>query len=439
MKHKHNIKTIGTKDCEDCKVYEEVRLKKDQQIKSLNQKNKELQKHKVEVEISRKTISDNVELMNVILTERDTLKAMITVESNNIEGKAAEKITEEEIPEFCPNKCQKCSFNTNSLDELRKHAETKHKVGFACPVCQKTFVFKTDLNKHKRTVHNKATHVCNICQGNFLTYQGLKDHKQKRCKTKATDAAVKQRSEVKHVELKYQKCNYVTNSQSNFINHIASHSDMNKFSCDTCKAGFKDKTSLFRHIFKKHVNLSVTKVWKCTVCETAFESKKNLIDHQISKHSSPDSHHISTCSFCQFKFKGLGERDAHICEMHPYKSTDEQKRIIRRKNTECRSCASCERNAWGKCWFQHSEQQEWLPRETCNKCDYTTNSHNEMTFHTDTVHQHSEEQNNSQQAEQDTRPTLWCSFQERCTKRACKFRHFNFNQGYMNSSFQEGY
>ena len=152
MKRNHEIIIIGKKDgsavhpraCAECKIKDEVLThkeeeldKKEKHIKNLTPKNNELKKCKEEVDLARKTIAENVKNMNLLIIERDTLKARVEI-IENTEQEVQEAIEENiEIPEYLYNKCKKCMFNTKNIEELRKHMEDKHKAGMACPSCKK--------------------------------------------------------------------------------------------------------------------------------------------------------------------------------------------------------------------------------------------------------------------------------------------------------------
>ena len=45
-----------------------------------------------------------------------------------------------------------------------------------------TFLFKSDMLKHKRTIHDKPTHMCSIGEGVLTRNKGLKVHRQKPCR-----------------------------------------------------------------------------------------------------------------------------------------------------------------------------------------------------------------------------------------------------------------
>ena len=437
MKRIHEIIIIGKrdgslvgpkKDCAECKIKDEVLKhkedeldKKEKQIKKLTPKNNEFRKCKEEVDKARKTIAENVKLMNLLIIERDTLKARADMKENT-EHEVQEVVQESnEIPEIVDFKCKRCGYINKTIEELRKHMEDMHKSGVACQSCNKSFLFKSDMLKHKRIMHDRPTFVCKICDGVFQNSRGLRDHKQKPCRTNK-----RQTTEVSRAELKCDHCDYGTNNQGQFIIHMTNHISTNQYKCKTCGEQFKEKC--------------------------------NLINHQVTTHC--------ICSFCNSHFNNINEKDKHICNMHPNKTVHEQRRALRRKSTDCTAGQQCEHYRRGRCLFRHSPNEmiypqggqsqrrqeiwckyqercdrrhscpyrhhnseggledhgdqegrggqggqadmgshrgqgghgeqgptiqsesaaEWLPRLKCQKCKYETNNQNELIYHMDTKH-----------------------------------------------------
>ena len=225
--------------------------------------------------------------------------------------------------------------------------EEVHKVGVACPTCKKTFVFINDMKKHKRTVHASSTHSCNVCEAVFQTKQGLTDHRQRRCRTRTPPA--RQTTEVSAAELKCHHCEYKTPNQDHFISHVSNHSNSTNYSCKTCKEQFNEKS--------------------------------RLINHQVTHHC--------TCSYCKSSFDTFEQIEKHICSMHAFMTIPEQRRRLRRMNTECTSGQFCEHYKKGRCWFKHS-----------------------------LVINHSQQEGQENQR--------WCKYQGRCDRRqTCSFRHYD--------------
>ena len=324
IKHRHRITIIDTDandvvtktNCVECKNKDEVIKhkeaeldKKENHIKKVTPKSNELKKAKEEIELARNTIADNVKTMNLLIIERDTLKA-----TNALSNKVASTQDEQEdeiieIQEPSEHKCRKCNYCTKNLEDLRKHMEEIHKIGVSCPTCDKRFVFISDMKKHKRTVHDNATYSCNVCGTLFQTKKGWNDHRQKRCRTSVQRE--KQTTEVIVAELLCHHCQYKTADQGQFINHMSSH----------------------------------THKLVCKICSLEFVEKSSLINHQVTKHC--------TCSYCKSTFQTFEESRDHICNMHPFRTVHEQKRRQKRMNTECFSGQNCEHKRKGRCWFKH--------------------------------------------------------------------------------------
>ena len=134
MKRQHEIIILGKRDgsrvpskfdCVECKNKEEVIQhkeaeldKREKHIKNITPKTNEIKNYKEELELARKTISENVQLISLVITERDTLKAMRQVEDDiikaatdnspeNVEPVQETRVVEDEIIEFLGNKCKK--------------------------------------------------------------------------------------------------------------------------------------------------------------------------------------------------------------------------------------------------------------------------------------------------------------------------------------------
>ena len=428
-------------------------------------KTNELKKCKEEVELARKTIVENVKMINLLIIERDTLKARVDI-IENTEHEVQEVVVEStDLPEILDFKCKKCGFSTKNIAELRKHMEDKHKAGLACKNCNKSFLFKSDMLKHKRIIHDRPTFFCNICGGVFQNSRGLRDHKQKPCWTNK-----RQTTEVSRAELQCDHCDYGTNNQDQFITHMTNHVSADKYKCNTCREQFKDKS--------------------------------NLINHQVTTHC--------VCSYCNSSFNNINEEDQHICNMHPNKSVHDQRRALRRKSTDCTAGQQCEHYRRGRCLFRHSPNErifaqggqsqrrqeiwckyqgkcdrrhicpyrhynseggqggrgglqsqggqanmgsqggqgghgeqgpptqsepveEWLPRLNCQKCEYETNSQNELIFHMDTKH-------HAAKYKCDNCPNSFVNSNNLVNHIVeAHTTALSQNQGFMNHSFQENF
>ena len=98
----------------------------------------------------------------------------------------------------------------------------------------------------------------------------------------------------------------------------------------------------------------------------------------------------------------------HDCEQHPHKMIDQQKREIKRRNTECTHGVHCFKAAKNKCWFKHFQSLNQLPHQGQVHNSYTNAP----------------------------KPQLYCQFQERYYKgQACKYKHVQ--EGFLQNSLRQ--
>ena len=74
-----------------------------------------------------------------------------------------------------------CDICHKIVSRLSSHKKYTHSDGknFDCQICDKTFVTKSDLNKHIKTNHKRKEIVkpkCSKCEKEFVSAQNLKTH-----------------------------------------------------------------------------------------------------------------------------------------------------------------------------------------------------------------------------------------------------------------------
>ena len=107
---------------------------------------------------------------------------------------------------------------------------------------------------------------------------------------------------------------------------------------------------------------------------------------------------INKCYYCKVELFSSQDKQNHVCEQHHYKTVEQQRKYIKRKNTECTHGVNCFRAATNRCWFKHTQPLNLLP------------------------HQQQGHDNGA-----GLKPQLYCRYQESCFKgeQSCKFKHFN--------------
>ena len=368
-----------------------------------------------------------------------------------------------------------CKFTARTMNVLKLHLENDHGYDFQCAECGKKFPFKNQLKLHRREVHEEGSFSCFVCNKNFMTHKELKQHIQKRCKTGSNPITAKivhkhNDDILEEDEHKCPKCPKITNNQVSLLNHMNTKHSETKEMCVSCGELFKTREELVQHVSIKH---NVDKE-KCESCGKEFENRNVLIKHIVDHHTvngihvinrhicklckvevhgeaARDSHECKkpehTCSYCKMSFHSTEARQNHICERHEFKTVDEQLRSLKRKNTECRNGINCYRAMRDRCWFKHSQPVNVLSQQVqvqspdhgqwqsqgrrqgqrqdgrnkaewiCQVCEKKFVSREEKFNHIGRVHENIARQTSSVSH-------LWCQYQDKCTRKACRFKHF---------------
>ena len=320
---------------------------------------------------------------------------------NHVEAKHNEEVS---VLSFPCALCQK-EFTTKKHMENHKRRCMQH----ICPSCGEIFRNKTELHKHKeecelikiqgRGWKEKIKEVCfhwkrgncykrddecrfshvgpkggrqwqqRVQGGAEKQFQGGQHHQQPRQSLQGGPGRgqAAQQTDVEELpRLKCKKCNYVTNTQTEFVYHMENAHSQASFKCDNCSDTFISSEVLRTHIEQKHIRY-----------QNQERRNTSLIESQINCFDW-------NCSFCGEKIQGKKERDNHICQEHPYK-----------RKEECRRGPGCHHRRAGTCWFAHAQDVE---RPS-----------------------HAQESNRSTR-----RGNIWCAFQDKCDRRqSCPFKHID--------------
>ena len=174
------------------------------------------------------------------------------------------------------------------------------------------------------------------------------------------------------------------------------HDPKPKHQCDTCGKIFDKTHDLVNHLIKEH-----TRAQQIDIVVDEGRKAENVNRTRIS----PESWN---CHFCGSKDMTTKQRDDHICQNHPYKTTHQQKKQIQRKSVECIWGPWCTWYEVGKCWYKHdSNSLTWTEEgRRPNREQESTRSHGQAT------------------GGQRYR-SKWCAYQDKCDRRdKCEFRHF---------------
>jgi uncharacterized Zn-finger protein len=114
--------------------------------------------------------------------------------------------------------CSKCTFEADTLEELRIHGAKVH-LGQFCKFCNRIFEKKSDFNKHMNIHENSENFKCKNCGIEFESFRGI-------------------------------------------ANHFYSYHNQKTFQCEVCQKSFGLLKSLKQHIASYHESKLRKYIWK---------------------------------------------------------------------------------------------------------------------------------------------------------------------------------
>lgn len=136
---------------------------------------------------------------------------------------------------------------------------------YACTLCPKTFVKRSNLIDHLHLHANIRQYHCTMCPKKFTQKGNLVAHV--RC----------------HTDDRPYVCQYCEKrfTQGTALKiHIRSHTNEKNYVCEICTKGFTNKSDLAKHA-KVH---DTNKDFACGVCEKEFTQKVHARSHITRKH-----------------------------------------------------------------------------------------------------------------------------------------------------------
>lgn len=156
-----------------------------------------------------------------------------------------------------PYVCNRCGMAFRHDSTVTMHIRTRHDHlrPFKCNECGSLFGRLSHLKKHIRKVcgdnKNKEKPIaqCRFCDVTFPTKGDLRKHLLN-CEKK--EAKVKAKEVTLHI---CETCNKEFASPYNLRRHQLTHTDEKPYQCDVCNRQFKEKSSLTKHIKRKHTGV----------------------------------------------------------------------------------------------------------------------------------------------------------------------------------------
>ena len=209
-----------------------------------------------------------------------------------------------------------------------------------CDMCDKVFTTYRDYLLHRAKSHIKQQYQCDLCS--FATwipvvfsYHVNQDHQEKsffsrklllenssnnRCdicdiglpknQPKIDYLTLHRQMDHGLLDLKCKKCNFVTQSQEEYKNHLLSHNQEGKERCDICLEVFTNRVILKGHKWRIH-----KQGFKCTQCDYLGFDEMDLADHVNVVHHNGKA----ICNVCDKEFKTFFGLQQHVQKVHSMK------------------------------------------------------------------------------------------------------------------------
>lgn len=198
----------------------------------------------------RKIISSKGTEANEVKSMQTSGKCIMETENTNLTSRSTNEAKHGIEKKFGCTKCsRKYSTNWNRLRHEQSHISLQRP--FKCDICEKTYIWKQDLNRHKLN-HLHRKYKCKICHKVLSRRDNLRNHMQS----------------VHQQELPLFRSNCLSRAAK----------------CDTCSKTFRSKQSLVQH----RCVLPSNDELNCEICQRKFPNRSNLKRHVQDFHQETE-------------------------------------------------------------------------------------------------------------------------------------------------------
>uniref|UniRef100_A0A3B3QC11 PR/SET domain 15 n=1 Tax=Paramormyrops kingsleyae TaxID=1676925 RepID=A0A3B3QC11_9TELE len=199
-----------------------------------------------------------------------------------------------------PKHMKKEEMETNGEEGTKYRKEPS-----ACPICEKVFSCRSNMNKHLLT-HGDKKYTCEICGRKFFRVDVLRDHIHVHFKDIALMDEQEREDFIRKIGISVDDSD-VNSGEDDADNDPENH----KYSCKKCQVTFAKGREYLKHIMEVHKERG----YSCVICNRRFALKATYNAHLvIHREQLPDpevQRYIHPCEMCGRIFNSFGNLERH--------------------------------------------------------------------------------------------------------------------------------
>ena len=183
--------------------------------------------------------------------------------------------------------CDHCPYVTHMKGSFNRHLQIHEGPQYACHICDKKLSEQITLRKHIVSNHEKKKiFPCDSCQSVFDTSEQLKTHQDTHLVCPICDKIFSRKGNVnQHLKTTHSterdfectECDQKFTRAWSLKQHVITHSIIKPFQCQVCDKSFKSKGDLKEHQKRENAR-------QCNICGVPFGFKSQMKKHKEEKH-----------------------------------------------------------------------------------------------------------------------------------------------------------